>query len=122
MAHKNGGQTTRKLSPHFRAVVGSLGPQDKIRAIVILRASALATPRGDRRSVVEAFRKSVGPALRDLDRILRRFGGQRLASAPDALGSVTIESTAAGITSVAASEYVKAVLEDQPISLVAKSR
>jgi hypothetical protein len=44
----------------------------------------------------------------------------RKATIKNALGSIPVETTARGIAALAASEHVKAILEDQPISLLAK--
>jgi hypothetical protein len=54
--------------------------------------------------------------LADLDEILNDFEGKRLVSAPDALATVPIETTPAGIEALAAPAKVKAVLEDQRIT------
>jgi hypothetical protein len=42
-------------------------------------------------------------------------GGERLTDDVDVLGSITVETTAEGIKALAASEHVKAILEDQSI-------
>jgi hypothetical protein len=68
--------------------------------------------------IIDDNRKSAEAALPDIDGILKRFNGKRLATSPDALGCIPVETTAAGITALAASERVKAILEDQPISLI----
>ena len=66
---------------------------------------------------MEASRKSAERALTDIDAILKRHDGRRLARRPNALGSVPVETTAAGIKALASSRWVQAILEDQPISL-----
>jgi hypothetical protein len=110
-----------KLSPEFTARLNNLGPQQKVRAIVLLRAEGTEKSTGqrqsraERRAAVEAMRKSAEQALGDIDDILRRFGGQRQAERPDALGSIPVETTAAGIRALATSERVRAVMEDQAI-------
>jgi hypothetical protein len=38
-----------------------------------------------------------------------------LSKSPNALGSLTVETTAAGVSALARSKWVKAVVEDQPI-------
>jgi hypothetical protein len=57
--------------------------------------------------------------LGEIDGILERFDGKRSADV-NALGSIPAETTARGIAALAASEHVKAILEDQPISLLAR--
>lgn len=110
-----------KLSPEFAARLNNLEPQQKVRAIVLLRAEGTGKltgqrqSRAERRAAVEAMRKSAEQALNDIDDILGRFGGQRQAERPDALGSISVETTVAGIHALATSEWVKAVMEDQAI-------
>lgn len=80
-------------------------------------------PSGERRpsrrsrlAQIDAFRNSARPALSEIDRILERFNGKRLALSVDALGTVSIEATPAAIEALANVDGVKAVLEDQGIS------
>jgi hypothetical protein len=63
------------------------------------------------------MRKASEAAIKDIDNILSRVDGERLAE-PNALGTVPVEAPASGILALAASDSVAAVLEDQPISLV----
>ncbi len=112
-----------KISSGFAARLKRLGPRDKVYAIVLLRTGDAAAPSGRRQSraereaAVEAMRTSAGKALNELDDILKRFDGQRFADAPDALGSIPVETTVAGIETLASSDWVKAIVEDQPIQL-----
>jgi hypothetical protein len=55
--------------------------------------------------------------MTDIDSILKRHDGRRLARRPNALGSMPVETTAAGIKALASSRWVQAILEDQPIKL-----
>ena len=116
-----------KISPEFAVRLDSLGSQQKIRAIVLLsaknngRAIAQRQSSAERQAAIEAIRKSAEEALGDFDYILERFSGQRLAKRPDALGSISIETTAAGIHALAESEWVKAILEDQKIYPILRS-
>jgi len=103
-----------KLSEPFKVRLSRLGSRAKIRAILLLRTGAVP-PGVGRREAVAALRESAQQGLRDIDAILERHGGRRLAEAPDALGSVPIETTADGITALAGCEHVKAILEDQAI-------
>jgi sorbitol-specific phosphotransferase system component IIA len=112
-----------KISPGFAARLKRLGPRDKVYAIVLLHAGDATAPSGRRQSraereaTVEAMRTSAGQALTEIDDILERFDGQRFADAPDALGSIPVETTVAGIETLASSDWVKAIIEDQPIQL-----
>jgi hypothetical protein len=107
-----------KLSPPFKARLSRLGDKAKVRAIVLLRTDAVP-PGAAREEAVRAVRQSAHRRLVDIDAILERYGGRRLAEAPDALGSVPVEATAQGILALAASEQVRAVLEDQAVSFPA---
>lgn len=116
-----------KISPQFAARLNGLSPQEKVRAIVLLRPSGTSSPfmRGkgrDRRALVEAVRKASDAVLPDLDDILAPFGGKLLAASVDALGTVPVETTAAGINALANSEHVKAILDDQPLILPKRRR
>jgi hypothetical protein len=73
--------------------------------------------RSEREAAVKAARKSAERALPDIDSILKRHDGRRLARRPNALGSMPVETTAAGIKALASSRWVKAIVEDQPIHL-----
>jgi len=120
----DGGSTKQKISPQFAARLSRLRPQERVRAVVLLRTAPSGNIRAGRQSgrtrkaAIEAVRKSTTPALPDIDKVLKRHDGQRLATQPDALGTIPVETTPAGISALAASEHVKAILEDQPISLL----
>ncbi|MFQ5794053.1 MAG: hypothetical protein ACE5JP_03265 [Candidatus Bipolaricaulia bacterium] len=116
-----------KISPAFEVRLNRLDPQQEVRAIVLLRihdsreASSKSRSHG-RQEKIEAIRKSAKEALNDVYGILKRHGGECLAESPDALGSIPIETTVAGIKELATSEHVKAILEDQPISALYKPK
>ena len=103
-----------KLSEPFRARLNRLGSRTKIRAILLLRTGAVP-PGVARGEAVATLRQSAQQGLGEIDAILERHGGRRLAEAPDALGSVPVETTAGGITALAGCAHVKAILEDQAI-------
>lgn len=112
-----------KISHEFAQRLIHLEPGRTVRAIVVLNTgvtghrSRRRTTAG-RSAAVRAVRKAAGSAMPDIDNILREHGGQRLAPGPDALGSIPVEATAGGITALAGSPRVKAVLEDQSLSLL----
>lgn len=113
------------ISREFSTRLDRLDPEQKVRAIVLLHTKAPGTPLARRpnrltlrKARVETIRQSAARALRDIDGILQESGGKRLASRPDALGSIPVEATSAGIKALANSVYVKAILEDQSLFLV----
>jgi len=121
MIHRKDESRNTKISSEFALRLGRLGPHQKVRAIVLLRANgtgrstAQRQSRAERQAAVKVMRESAEQALGDIDDILERFGGQRLAKSLDALGSIPVETTAAGINGLAVSEWIKAILEDQAI-------
>ena len=122
MQEKIGSQKV-KISPQFEARLSQLKPDEKIRAVVLLCPSDSKSQfvrrkgRNNRRALIDAVRQAAENLLPDLDKILEDFDGKRLAASVDALGAIPVETTVAGINALANSEHVKAILEDQPISL-----
>jgi len=111
-----------KISSEFSARLDCLDSQQKVRAIVLLHTNAAGAPkwrqsRADRKAAISEIRKSAEEGLTEIDEILGHYDGKRL-SGVNALGSTLIETTAAGIIALAASEHVRAILEDQPVSLL----
>lgn len=112
---------TSKISPEFGARLNQLEPQQKIRAIVLLetgRGRPLPARRqtyNERQAAIAQVRETAQHAMGELNTLLQHFDGHPLATAPDALGSVPVELTVAGIAALAAVPWVKAVLEDQDI-------
>lgn len=121
-----------KISPGFAARLGRLGPREQVRAIVMLQPSAADGPPGksygagyaavkkrltgeERAAAVKGVRRTLAKSLPDLDRVLERHGGKRLRDEVDALGAVPVVTTAAGIDALTSLDYVKAILEDQPV-------
>ena len=72
----------------------------------------------ERKATFEAVRESAQESLGEIDVILDRHGGRRISKSPTALGSIVVESNAAGLMALAASDLVKTILEDQPVSLI----
>lgn len=110
-----------KISPEFTARLARLAPEQKVRVIVLLNTrstraeNTVRQGRAARQAAIEAMRMAAAQALQQVDDILQQFDGQLQASAPDTLGSIPVETTAAGIEALSASPWVKAILEDQPI-------
>jgi hypothetical protein len=113
-----------KISANFTSRLGKLKPNQKIRAIILLKVEsgtegqAKRLSSTERKSAMEAVRQSAQSALPEIDRILEDSDGKRLSNEINALGSIAVETTADGIFSLAKSEQVKAILEDQSISLL----
>ena len=122
--HRDGDAHKAKISPEFAARLAHLKPQQKIRAMVMLgvdvpgKILGQRQARAERQAVIEQIHHSAAPALLEIDDILKHYNGKRLAAGVNALGAVPIETTAAGIHALAASERVAAILEDQTLSLL----
>ena len=113
-----------KLSSEFKRRLNSLKPGQKVRAIVLLHTQDIArtrqASRNNRRTMIDAVRQSAETAFPEIDEVLRRFDGKRLSDNASALGSIPIETTAAGIKALATLDQVKTILEDQPVSSLPK--
>jgi hypothetical protein len=115
-----------KISREFDARLDRLKPEQKIRAIVMLQVPKTESLHGQqqarksRQATIKSIRQTADTALRDIDTILERFDGKRLTDNVNALASILVETTPAGIRALAASKHVKAIFEDQPISSLPK--
>jgi hypothetical protein len=113
-----------KISANFTSRLGKLKPNQKIRAIILLNVESGVEGQvkrlssTERKSAMEAVRQSAQSALPEIDRILEDSDGKRLSNEINALGSIAVETTTDGIFSLAKSDHVKAILEDQSISLL----
>jgi hypothetical protein len=109
-----------KISRELNVRLGRLDPRAKVRATVILRASvagarAQRPTRTERQAAAKLLMKAAEAALPQIDRILERFDGHRIGERPDALGAIQVETTPDGVKALAASDCVKAILENQKI-------
>jgi hypothetical protein len=109
-----------KISPEFASRLRRLEPGHHVRVVLFLEtpplpAQAARQTPDDRRRSVESVKELTQRALSDIDRILADHGGHRLSKSPNALGSLTVETTAAGVSALARSPWVKSAVEDQPI-------
>lgn len=113
-----------KISPDFLEHLNRLSPEQTIRIIAMLLIKSRKQPSEVRLSPIErdatmkAVLKSGEQALIEIDAVLDQYGGQKLAPRPNALGCIPIETTARGIRALASLDKVKAIMEDQPISLL----
>ena len=105
-----------KISPQFAARLERLKPDDKVRAIIMLKtantrdAVTKRPTKKARRATLKQTQESVDNILPDIDRILKRHHGRRLESKITALSAVPVITTAAGIDALTGSEHVKAII------------
>jgi len=110
-----------KVSSQFAARLSSMDPSKKVHAVVLLRRRPKKKGAGKRRSgserraTAEVIKSEAKAALPEVDAILKRFGGKRLARNVTALGSIPVEIEAGGISSLAACDSIKAILENQRV-------
>jgi hypothetical protein len=115
-----------KISPALTQRLDAMAPGAHVRALVMLETAASpdepplrGRPRAvARRRAASATRAAGQSALPEIDRVLARHRGRRVAAAMNALGMVPVATTAAGVRALAALDRVKAIVEDQPIALV----
>ena len=111
-----------KISAQFAARLEQLNPEQKVRAIVMLKTSDARSPlttrrptKTARRATTKRMQQSVAQLLPDIDRILKQYHGKRLKSDIGLLSAVPVITTPAGIDALTGSQHVKAILEDQAI-------
>jgi hypothetical protein len=115
-----------KISPEFARRLARLAPDAMARAIVLLDTGPAPAPapgrpsKAERKAIAEAIQTAAAPAMAEVDRLLEGSGGHRLAPGPDLFGSIPIEAPASVLLALAGSEHVRALLEDQPLSLLRK--
>jgi hypothetical protein len=110
-----------KISPELASRLRRLEPGHHVRVVLFLEtppppAQAARQPPEVRQSSVEAVKRSTQRAVSAVDRILADHGGERLSKSPTALGSLNVETTAAGVSALARSRWVKSLVEDQSIA------
>jgi hypothetical protein len=121
MSEANQKELPSTISRELAVRLKGLPAKQTVRAMVMLRTdeNGMMSPsrpsRQGRETTIQRVREVSRSALPYIDMILSRHQGKRLSEDVDALGSITVETTAAGIRDLSASEYVKAILEDQPI-------
>jgi len=124
MARRSRKPPKPKISPEFARRLARLAPEAMARAIVLLDtgpapAAAPGRPsKAERKAIAEAIQTATKPAVAEVDRLLECSGGRRLAPGPDMFGSIPVEAPASALLALAGSEHVRALLEDQPLSLM----
>jgi hypothetical protein len=110
-----------KLNPEFAARLTQLAPHQKVRVVVLLQSKSDGNQYGrrqsplERQATIQSLRESATQSLANIDEIIQNFEGKLLMDCPDALGSIPIEITAAGVDALAKSDDIKAVMEDRSI-------
>jgi hypothetical protein len=115
-----------KISREFSRRLDRLQPRDKVRAIVLLRAEgnggggAARPSRAERHDAAEKISQTAEAALPEIDQILKRYNGRRMAEHPNAVGAIPVETTVGGVIALAGADCVKTILEDQNILPIAE--
>ncbi|GAB6042666.1 hypothetical protein [Endothiovibrio diazotrophicus] len=110
-----------KVGPAFRDRLARLSAEAPVQAVVLIQSATDGEAAGrrtrgtERVARIAAQRRGAEEGLVEIDAILERTGGHRLADAPDLLGSLPVATTARGIAALAKSPRVKAILEDQKL-------
>jgi hypothetical protein len=124
MPRQSGKLPKCKISAELARRLVQLSPDSMGRAVVLLDTgqSPAAAPgrpsKAARKEIAKAIQIAAGVALAEVDRLLGRSGGRRLASGPDVFGAIAVEAPASALLDLAGSKYVRALLEDQPVSLM----
>ncbi len=112
-----------KISPEFARRLSRIAPDATVRAIVLLDtgpapATATARPsKAARKEIAEAIQTAASAALAEVDRLLERSGGRRLAPGPNPFGAIPVEAPAATLFALAGSEHVRAPGRSAPLSV-----
>jgi hypothetical protein len=109
-----------KISREFSRRLDLLQPRDKVRAIVMLRAEGNGggvgrLTRAERQESADQLSRAAEAALPEIDQILKRHEGRRMAEHPSAVGAIPVETTVGGVIALARADCVKTILEDQNI-------
>ena len=117
------GNGQSKISREFCRRLDRLQPRDRVRAIVMLRADGdggggaggRRPSSADRQATAEKISQAAEAALPEIDQILEKYDGRRMAEHPNAIGAIPVETTVGGVIALAGSDCVKTILEDQNI-------
>ena len=97
-----------------------------VRAIVVLETERTTKGIGrralrtQRKKLTEAAERAVEAATDDIANVVKKYGGHLLAGKLESLGSLAVETTPAGIKALTDCPQVRAILEDQSISLISR--
>jgi hypothetical protein len=110
----------QKISQAFQARLAELDDDQTTRATVLLKTDAnggaRGQPRTQRQTLLDTIGRSTEKHLPEIDAVLSRYGGQRLADRANVPGYIPVETTSNGIYALAKLPHVKAIIENQAIS------
>jgi hypothetical protein len=118
---KSSAGESQKISRTFSEKLKRLEPDESVRAVILpvispdsaaVRGSTRATRRQAASKTIAAVMQA---GFKQTDEQLAETGGQRLTDSPNKLGFIHIDAPAASIYALARQDWVKAILEDQPI-------
>ncbi|KJV06822.1 hypothetical protein [Methylocucumis oryzae] len=111
-----------KISAEFERRLAGHEPGSTVQAMLLIGTpfeQTFSSPLGraaKRKDVQQAISAASVTVLPEIDRVLARFGGRRLADSVDALGALPVETTPEGIRALANAEGVQAIMENQAVS------
>jgi len=111
---------SKKLSYQFEYRLDQYDPDTVVRAIVVLHRNRVAVPasrslnRGERMAKLKNRKQTMSLAFSQVKKTVTALNG-RVLRKPDALGNVYVELMPSAIKSLANSEWVDAIMEDQKI-------
>ncbi len=117
-----------KISAEFAKRLADRRDDDMVRVIVVFdtarkRSTGERRPLSQERSAsIAVIRNAAEKALPAVDMILKKCGGRRLADQVNSLGTLPIETTRFGVNELVKAPFVRALLEDQPVTLLNERR
>lgn len=117
--------TDAAIGPEFARRLRQAPPGQIFYAVVLLKPGEQTNPNvsslpidARRRARQEQLRTipSQATILSEIDQELANHGGRRLSHV-DALGGIAVAGTAEGLKALARNDHVRAIIEDQPITL-----
>jgi hypothetical protein len=118
----------QKISDEFAARLAKSRAGKKLQAILLLQSPGAPLPANNRRPTAQQrsrrmleFGTGSAEIVREIDHLLTQFDGRRLSEAPSSIGTLPVETTAAGIRALATLPSVKSIMEDQPVSRIRRA-
>lgn len=110
-----------KISAEFERRLADREPGSTVQAMLLIgipfgKIFPSRLERKAKRKEMQQATSTVAVAvLPEIDRVLARFGGRRLADNVDALGALPVETTPEGIRALADAAVVRAIMENQAV-------